>query len=63
MKKKIGINYFFETVLRAKPKNKRWSWGAIDHRSNRVFLRLWEDQLEESAAGKVVILWQSSQAT
>jgi hypothetical protein len=54
-----GINYFFEKVLRAKPKNQRWSWGAIDHRANRVFLRLWEDQIKGNSHGKAVIFWKN----
>jgi len=63
MKNKLGINNFFERVLRAKPRNQRWSWGAIDRRSNRVFLRLWEDQLKGDAPGKAVIFWKNKKQT
>jgi len=63
MSRKYGINYFFESVLHAKPRNQRWSWGAIDHRANRVFLRLWEDQLRGDAPGKAVIFWKNKRQT
>jgi len=62
MNNKYGINYFFESVLRAKPKNPRWSWGAVDHRSNRVFLRLWEDNVVGNSEKKVVIFWKKKPA-
>lgn len=40
----MGINQFFSEVLGAHPKNKRWSWGAVDEDHRRVFLRVWVDQ-------------------
>lgn len=40
-----GINAFFEQALGARVGNPRWSWGAYDERNNRVFLRLWEDEI------------------
>ncbi|WP_187471039.1 HNH endonuclease [Luteimonas viscosa] len=36
-----GINAFFRDVLHAPFVNSRWSWGAVDERTRRVFLRLW----------------------
>lgn len=38
---RMGINAFFRDVLHAPVANARWSWGAVDERSRRVFLRLW----------------------
>ena len=38
----MGINCFFTNILGAELRNPRWSWGAIDHTTNRVFLRVWK---------------------
>lgn len=35
------INAFFRDALHAPVANARWSWGAVDERTRRVFLRLW----------------------
>src|SRR5437016_2418880 len=51
----MRINQFFEDILRAKVKNPRWSWGAINPRSNRVFLRLWEDAIKKDGGDTVMI--------
>lgn len=37
----MRINAFFKDVLHAPVANIRWSWGAVDERTRRVFLRLW----------------------
>lgn len=37
----LRINAFFCDVLHAPVANARWSWGAVDERTRRVFLRLW----------------------
>ena len=42
----MNINSFFTDVLGAHFKNPRWSWGARDALSDRVYLRVWEDQIE-----------------
>src|SRR4051812_22212864 len=42
----MSINRFFQEVLGANLKNARWSWGAVEPLSNRVFLRVWEDEIE-----------------
>jgi hypothetical protein len=55
-----GVNQFIEDTLGAKLKNRRWSWGAVDPVSNRVFLRVWEDNIkEDGAAEKVVVYWKN----
>lgn len=41
----MKINRFFTEVLGAHLKNPRWSWGAQDQLNNRVYLRVWEDQV------------------
>jgi len=51
----MRINQFFEDILRAKVKNPRWSWGAIDPRSKRVFLRLWEDNIKRDGGDEVMV--------
>ena len=40
------INRFFTDVLGANLRNPRWSWGAVDPITNRVFLRVWQDDIE-----------------
>lgn len=37
----MRINAFFRDVLHAPVANARWSWGSVDERTRRVFLRLW----------------------
>lgn len=42
----MKISEFF-TVLGANLNNQRWSWGAVDPVINRVFLRVWEDDIDD----------------
>jgi hypothetical protein len=42
----MKISEFFTDVLGANLANKRWSWGAVDPMTNRVFLRIWADNIE-----------------
>ncbi len=42
----MKISDFFTNVLGANLRNKRWSWGAVDPVTNRVFLRVWEDGID-----------------
>ncbi len=44
----MKISEFFTDILGANLRNKRWSWGAIDPITNRVFLRVWEDGVDDS---------------
>lgn len=48
------INAFFRDVLHAPVANARWSWGAVDERTRRVFLRLWRIDLA-NLDGRAVI--------
>ena len=41
----LRINAFFREVLHAPVANARWSWGSVDERRRRVFLRLWRMDL------------------
>lgn len=50
----LGINAFFQKVLDAPVANIRWSWGAVDERTRRVFLRVWRVDLQQ-LDGKEVI--------
>lgn len=45
---RMNINKFFTAVLGAQLKNPRWSWGARDPLANRIFLRVWDDQIQRS---------------
>ena len=42
----MSINDFFIDTLGANVKNARWSWGAVDPMTHRIFLRVWEDQID-----------------
>ena len=56
----MKINQFFQEKLGANVKNPRWSWGAFDPLANRVFLRIWEDQIKNHDKGKrVEIYWKN----
>lgn len=41
----MRINAFFHDVLGAPVASSRWSWGAVDERRRRIFLRLWRMDL------------------
>ncbi|HEX8450876.1 MAG TPA: HNH endonuclease signature motif containing protein [Longimicrobium sp.] len=45
-RKKLRLSRFYAEVLGATFTNSRWSWGAIDFATGRLFLRVWKDQLE-----------------
>ena len=47
----MTISQFYEEVLGANLANSRWSWGAVDPVANRVYLRVWKDELEPNADG------------
>lgn len=42
----MKINDFFKSTLGANLKNPRWSWGAYNPITNRLYLRVWRDQIE-----------------
>ena len=50
----MKINRFFTDVLGVNFRNVRWSWGATDDITNRVFLRVWEYHIECVADGERV---------
>ena len=43
----MNINNFYTQVLGANLRNPRWSWGAHDPLTDRLYLRVWEDQIVE----------------
>lgn len=56
----MNITEFYHEVLGANLRNSRWSWGAYDPVSNRLFLRVWEDQLiSQDGREKVHVLWKN----
>ena len=55
----MNITQFFADTLHAPLLNPVWSWGAIDPH-NRIFLRVWQDQIHPDAAGeKVEVFWKN----
>ena len=55
----MGINEFFTEILGGELRNPRWSWGVIDKRSNRVFLRIWDDEIKQNELGrKAQVYWK-----
>lgn len=50
----IGINAFFREVLHAPVANPRWSWGSVDERTRRVFLRLWGMDIDRFEGRQVI---------
>jgi putative restriction endonuclease len=49
-----SISSFFRDVLTAPLANVRWSWGTVDDRARRVFLRLW--RLDLRSEGEVQLI-------
>lgn len=49
----MGINSFFSDILGVKLPT-LYSWGAVDNMTNRVFLRVWEHQIESVPDGERV---------
>ncbi len=48
----MNINRFFTDTLGAQLKNPRWSWGATDPLNHRVYLRVWQDGIQQTATGE-----------
>ena len=55
----MTITQFFKDTLHAKLTNRVWSWGAIGPH-NRIFLRVWQDQIHPDAAGEKVEVYQKN---
>lgn len=49
VRKSMGINAFFRDELGASLANSRWSWGGVDERNRRVYLRLWRSEIRDEA--------------
>lgn len=47
---------FFTDILRANLRNPQWSWGAVDPMTNRVYLRVWEDDIQSIEDGERALL-------
>ncbi|MBC7815601.1 MAG: hypothetical protein IAG10_01735, partial [Planctomycetaceae bacterium] len=52
----MKINQFFTDVLGVERKPARWSWGATDPKTNRVFLRVWTHDIEPDHEGERVLV-------
>lgn len=44
----MGINDFFENRLGVKKRNGTWSWGASNPDTQKIFLCVWEDDIQTS---------------
>lgn len=44
----MTISSFFQNTLGANLNNQVWSWGAFNPTSNRLFLRVWENNIEDA---------------
>ena len=52
----MKIKYFFTEVLGANLRNSRWSWGAVDPITNRIFLRVWKDKIKKHKNGERIVV-------
>lgn len=52
----MSINSFFTDTLGANLANARWSWGARDPMNNRIYLRVWEDEVRPTSNGERVLV-------
>lgn len=50
----MRINAFFRDILHAPVANARWSWGSVDERTRRVFLRLWRMDIVDLEGRQVI---------
>jgi hypothetical protein len=56
----MKISEFFTDTLGANLRNMRWSWGAVDPMTNRVFLRVWQDSIE-TQKDRIHLLFEGNQ--
>ena len=52
----MKINRFYTDILGVKLRNARWSWGAINHMTNCVFLSVWEYYIECMLDGERILV-------
>jgi len=52
-----SLTDFYTETLGANLTNTRWSWGAMNPVTNEVFLRVWADDIEATAGGERVQLY------
>ena len=52
----MKISAFYQNILGANLTNSRWSWGAVDPVAHRVYLRVWEDEIENVEDGQRVLV-------
>jgi hypothetical protein len=52
----MKINQFFSEVLGANVRNPRWSWGAVEPICNRIYLRVWADQIKKIGGKECVLI-------
>ncbi len=52
----MNISDFYRETLGANLRNERWSWGAYDPVTSRLFLRVWEDHVQRVEGAERVLV-------
>lgn len=52
----MKISAFYTDVLGANLRNPRWSWGSYDPITNRVYLRVWKDELRRNNGSERILV-------
>jgi hypothetical protein len=59
----LSITKFFDQVLDAQLRNPQWAWGAHHLATNRIFLRVWQDELTQDQKGEQVVVLKKAAST
>lgn len=51
---------FYTEVLGAELRNQRWSWGAHDPVKNRLYLRVWDDEIVEDGGASFAMVLRNA---
>ena len=60
MAAKVTPTRFYTDVLGAELRNPRWSWGAYDPATDRLYLRVWEDEVVEDGGRSFVMVLRNA---
>lgn len=52
----MNVTRFFQDVLQSPLANARWSWGSVREDKNRVYLRVWKDEIDQDSRGRFVLV-------
>ncbi|HEX6041235.1 HNH endonuclease signature motif containing protein [Longimicrobium sp.] len=56
----VSPTRFYTDVLGAELRNPRWSWGAHDPVTDRLYLRVWEDEIVEDGGASFVMVLRNA---